>query len=81
MTAFWWVSWRGMKKAEDAQRLELGLPKATGSAPRRITERGSLEIQAYDEACFPGLADEWAEYEPSTSLCRHADAGIADGRR
>ncbi len=51
--AFWWVSWRGMKKAEDAQRRELGLPKATGSAPRRITERGSLEIQAYDEACFP----------------------------
>ena len=61
VTAFWWVTWRGMKKAEDAQRLELGLPKATGSAPRRITERGSLEIQAYDEACFPGLAAEWAK--------------------
>jgi UDP:flavonoid glycosyltransferase YjiC (YdhE family) len=61
ITAFWWVSWRGTKKPEDAQRLELGLPKATGSAPRRITERGSLEIQAYDEACFPGLAAEWAK--------------------
>ena len=60
VTAFWWVTWRGMKKVEDAQRRELGLPKATGSAPRRITERGSLEIQAYDEACFPGLAAEWA---------------------
>jgi UDP:flavonoid glycosyltransferase YjiC (YdhE family) len=63
VTAFWWVSWCGTKKAEDAQRRELGLPKATGSAPRRITERGSLEIQAYDEACFPGLAAEWAEWE------------------
>lgn len=63
VTAFWWVSWRGTKKAEDAQRRELGLPRARGSAPRRITERGSLEIQAYDEACFPGLAAEWAEYE------------------
>jgi UDP:flavonoid glycosyltransferase YjiC (YdhE family) len=63
VAAFWWVSWRGMKKAEDAQRLELGLPKATGSAPRRITERGSLEIQAYDEACFPGLAAEWAKWD------------------
>ena len=62
VTAFWWVSWRGTKKAEDAQRRELGLPKATGSAPRRITERGSLEIQAYDEACFPGLAAEWAKW-------------------
>ena len=61
VTAFWWVSWRGMKKAEDAQRSELGLPKAVGSAPRRITERGSLEIQAYDEACFPGLANEWSK--------------------
>ncbi|OYN75025.1 glycosyltransferase [Mycolicibacterium sphagni] len=59
--AFWWVSWRGTKKVEDVQRAELGLPKATHSAPRRITERGSLEIQAYDEACFPGLAADWAQ--------------------
>jgi UDP:flavonoid glycosyltransferase YjiC (YdhE family) len=57
-----WLNWRGMKKAEDAQRRELGLPKATGPAPRRITERGSLEIQAYDEVCFPGLAAEWAKW-------------------
>jgi UDP:flavonoid glycosyltransferase YjiC (YdhE family) len=59
--AFWWLSWRGTKKVEDTQRRELGLPKATRSAPWRITERGSLEIQAYDEACFPGLAKEWAD--------------------
>src|SRR5271156_246438 len=50
------------KKIEDAQRRELGLPKATGPFPRRITERGSLEIQAYDEVCFPGLAAEWAKW-------------------
>ncbi|AKK28965.1 glycosyltransferase [Mycobacterium sp. EPa45] len=61
--AFWWVSWRGTKKVEDTQRSELGLPKAVHSAPRRITERGSLEIQAYDEACFPGLAAEWAQFD------------------
>jgi UDP:flavonoid glycosyltransferase YjiC (YdhE family) len=59
--AFWWISWRGTKKVEDEQRRALGLPKATRSAPRRITEAGSLEIQAYDEACFPGLAVEWAQ--------------------
>lgn len=59
--AFWWLSWRVTKKVEDTQRRELGLPSSTGSAPRRITERGSLELQAYDEACFPGLADEWAD--------------------
>jgi UDP:flavonoid glycosyltransferase YjiC (YdhE family) len=37
------------------------LPKATCRAPGRIIERGSLEIQAYDEICFPGLATEWAK--------------------
>jgi UDP:flavonoid glycosyltransferase YjiC (YdhE family) len=61
VTVFWWLGWRGTKKVEDAQRRDLGLPKATGPAARRITERGSLEIQAYDEVCFPGLAAEWAK--------------------
>ena len=32
-------------------------------APRRIAERGSLEIQAYDEVYFPGLASEWAKWD------------------
>jgi UDP:flavonoid glycosyltransferase YjiC (YdhE family) len=63
VAAFWWVSWRGTKKVEDAQRRELGLAASTGSAPRRITARGSLEIQAYDEACFPGLTAEWADLD------------------
>ena len=58
-----WLSWRVEKKLEDPQRRELGLPKATGPSPRRITERGSLEIQAYDEVCFPGLAAEWAKWD------------------
>ena len=55
--------WRLTKKLEDAQRRELGLPKATSPAPRRITERGSLELQAYDEVCFPGLAAQWAKFD------------------
>jgi UDP:flavonoid glycosyltransferase YjiC (YdhE family) len=58
-----WLVWRGTKKGEDAQRRELGLPKATGPSSRRIAERGSLEIQAYDEVCFPGLAAEWAKLD------------------
>ena len=57
------LCWRLRKKAEDAQRRELGLPKATGPAARRIAERGSLEIQAYDEVWFPGLAAEWAKWD------------------
>ena len=62
LTVYEWANWRGVKKFDDAQRRQLGLPKATGPAPRRITERGSLEIQAYDEVCFPGLAAEWAKW-------------------
>jgi UDP:flavonoid glycosyltransferase YjiC (YdhE family) len=57
-----WGAWRMDRKLEDAQRRELGLPKATSPASRRIAARGSLQIQAYDEACFPGLADEWAKW-------------------
>jgi UDP:flavonoid glycosyltransferase YjiC (YdhE family) len=62
MTVYWWLHWRITKKVEDAQRRELGLPKATRPSSRRITERGALEIQAYDEVCFPGLAAEWAKW-------------------
>jgi UDP:flavonoid glycosyltransferase YjiC (YdhE family) len=40
---------------EDAQRRALGLPEATGPAYE------PLEIQAYDELCFPEQAAEWAE--------------------
>jgi UDP:flavonoid glycosyltransferase YjiC (YdhE family) len=63
VSAFWWVSWRGTKAVEDTQRRELGLPPSAGSAPRRITDAGSLEVQGYDAACFPGLADEWAAHD------------------
>jgi UDP:flavonoid glycosyltransferase YjiC (YdhE family) len=63
MTMNDWLSWRAMRKVEDAQRRELGLPKATGPMSRRIAKRGSLEIQAYDEVCFPGLAAEWAKWD------------------
>jgi UDP:flavonoid glycosyltransferase YjiC (YdhE family) len=58
-----WVTWRVTKRIEDAQRRELGIPKATGPSSRRIAERGSLEIQAYDAVCFPGLAAEWAKWD------------------
>lgn len=59
-----WVHWQVMKKAEDAQRRELGLPKASSRAIRRIIDGGALEIQAYDRLLFPGLAEEWAGVRP-----------------
>ena len=62
MTVGEWLIWHLWKKVQDTERGELGLPKATSPGPRRITERGSLELQAYDEVCFPGLAAEWAKW-------------------
>ncbi|KAA8963876.1 glycosyltransferase [Mycobacterium sp.] len=62
MRAYEWLVWLGVRKVDHAQRRELGLPKATGPAPRRIAQRGALEIQAYDPVCFPGLAAEWARW-------------------
>lgn len=62
MTAVEWLFWRATKKVDNAQRHDLGLPKATRRSQRRITEREALEIQGYDAVCFPGLATEWAKW-------------------
>ncbi len=63
MTAYQRMSWSGVvKEVEDTQRRLLGLPQATTPWPNRISERGSLEIQAYDDAFVPGLAAEWAKW-------------------
>ncbi|PQM48182.1 putative glycosyltransferase [Mycobacterium talmoniae] len=62
MAGLEWLHWRETKRVEDAQRRELGLPETKAPSPRRMTRRGSLEIQAYDEVCFPGLAAEWAKW-------------------
>jgi len=85
MTVFEWVQWRCTKKVENVQRRELALPKATGPLPRRIVQRGSLEIQAYDAVCFPGLAAEWAKWDGrrpfvgalTTKLTTDADEEVA----
>ncbi|OBJ25883.1 glycosyl transferase family 1 [Mycobacterium colombiense] len=60
---FDWLTWRLSKKVEDAQRSDLGLPKTTSSSPQRIAALGALEIQAYDEVAFPGLAAEWEPWK------------------
>lgn len=56
-----WLGWPMFKRLEEPQRRELGLPKATGPSPWRLAERGTLELQAYDANCFPGLPEEWKE--------------------
>ncbi|WP_102417682.1 glycosyltransferase [Mycobacterium sp. 4858] len=81
----WLLYWQVLKRVEDTQRRELRLPKAKVPSPRRIAKRGSLEIQAYDEICFPGLAAEWAKWDGqrpfvgavALDLTTDADAGVA----
>ena len=58
-----WLAWRSTREVEDSQRLDLGLPPAAKPAPGRVAESGALEIQAYDEVCFPELAVEWAKWD------------------
>ncbi|MBB3606931.1 UDP:flavonoid glycosyltransferase YjiC (YdhE family) [Mycolicibacterium sp. BK556] len=63
MKAYERMAWSGVvKEVEDIQRRELGLPEATSAWPERIAERGSLEIQGYDDVWIPGLAAEWAHW-------------------
>jgi UDP:flavonoid glycosyltransferase YjiC (YdhE family) len=64
MTLAEWVYWRMTKRAEDTQRRELGLPRAKTPSARRITERGSLELQTYEDFCFPEVAAEWGGRRP-----------------
>ena len=87
-TAGEWLHWRMMKAAEDEQRRELGLPKATVRCAKRIVDGGALELQAYDELFFPGLFQEWGGKRPfvgaltmqlETSTDDDVSAWIADG--
>lgn len=61
-----WAYWRLQRPADDAQRARLGLPPSRVRGARRIAEAGTLEIQAYDKALFPGLAEEWGDSRPFT---------------
>ncbi|MBW0014819.1 glycosyltransferase [Mycobacterium sp.] len=64
MTVAEWVYWRLTKRADDDQRRHLGLLKATAPSSRRVMERGSLEIQTYEDFCFPEVVEEWGGRRP-----------------
>jgi len=52
------------KENERDQRRELGLPATAVPAAQRMAASGALEIQAYDQVLFPGLAAEWTDRRP-----------------
>ncbi|HWC22129.1 MAG TPA: glycosyltransferase [Flexivirga sp.] len=64
----WWLadrSWRLMtRRGEDSMRAELGLGPSRTSVARRMTNTGSLELQAIDPILFPQLGDEWGVRRP-----------------
>jgi len=62
MRGYEWLIWLGVRRMVADQRRALGLAPATRPVPDRIAERNVLEIQAYDAACFPGLAEEWRRW-------------------
>ncbi|OZG27119.1 glycosyl transferase [Williamsia sp. 1138] len=53
------VLWRATRSAEDTLLRELGLGATDAPAATRIGRQGVPEIQAYDQALFPGLRSEW----------------------
>ena len=64
LRAGWWLYSQITKADEDAQRRELGLPRAAVPAWQRMADAGTLEIQAYDQAVFPDLGSEWNGRRP-----------------
>lgn len=77
------VRWDLTRPAENAQRAALGLAPAVVDLPRRLRERGALEIQAYDPLLVPGLAEQWGARRPLVGWLRPtppADEGaVPDG--
>ncbi|PXX60193.1 UDP:flavonoid glycosyltransferase YjiC (YdhE family) [Nocardia tenerifensis] len=45
-------------------RKELGLPRSTASPAAVLDRKGVPEVQIYDPALVPGLAEEWGERRP-----------------
>ncbi|MCP2278552.1 glycosyltransferase [Nocardia amikacinitolerans] len=45
-------------------RRELGLPRSAASPAAMLDRRGVPEVQIYDRALVPGLAEEWGERRP-----------------
>lgn len=77
-----WAHWRLLRPAYDEQRRSLGLPVSSIRAVRRLVEAGTLEIQTYDKAFFPGLEEQWRGKRPlvgglTLQLASAADSSAA----
>jgi UDP:flavonoid glycosyltransferase YjiC (YdhE family) len=71
------VRWGLTRRAENGQRGELGLAATRVHLPTRLRDAGVVEVQAYDPALVPGLADEWGPRRPVTGFLALDDAARA----
>lgn len=71
------VRWDLTRRAENDQRGELGLGRTRVHLPTRLRDAGVVEVQAYDPALVPGLADEWGPRRPLTGFLALDDAARA----
>ncbi|MFE0749817.1 glycosyltransferase [Gordonia sp. NPDC058843] len=58
------LTWAGTGWNENRFRRRIGLPPSRRPLPRRLSADGVRQIQAYDPAVVPGLAEEWDERKP-----------------
>ncbi|WP_299577092.1 glycosyltransferase [uncultured Williamsia sp.] len=69
--------WQTSRRDENRLRAAVGLPAAHRPTATRIAAHGIPEVQAYDPALFPGLADEWGPRRPLVGFLS-VDATTAD---
>ncbi|MGV8875097.1 MAG: glycosyltransferase [Rhodococcus sp. (in: high G+C Gram-positive bacteria)] len=69
------LRWKSMKTRENTQRSALGLPPTRDSLPVRCARYGGVEVQAYESALFPGLAEQWGPRRPFVGFL-----GLSSGR-
>lgn len=58
------VTWLATGWNEASFRRRLGVPRAFGPLPKRLSALGIRQIQAYDPAIVPGVAEEWGAVKP-----------------
>ncbi|WP_343997093.1 glycosyltransferase, partial [Williamsia deligens] len=76
------LTWAASRGSENRFRASLGLPAAVDPLPTRLAARGVVQIQAYDGALFPGLADEWGPTRPVVGFLDLPDgtrSAVGDG--
>jgi len=58
------VTWLATGWNEASFRRRLGVPRVFGPLPKRLSALGVRQIQAYDPAIVPGVAEEWGAVKP-----------------